>query len=136
MNHWNSGPSGDGSRAVPMIGFGLLAFNISFASNAVVQARDAATKSARIFPRGAQVTITTSDAGSLQAIRQFMTAQRGDHRADGHDDEMQVARFLIGTWNCAPTVADFSGTYTTSYSPTLGNRWIKQTCGFPFNASE
>jgi len=37
------------------------------------------------LPRGGQVRITTSDAASLQAIRQFMSAQRGDHKAEGHD---------------------------------------------------
>ena len=37
------------------------------------------------LPRGGQVRITTSDAASLAAIRQFMGAQRGDHRAGGYD---------------------------------------------------
>jgi hypothetical protein len=45
--------------------------------------------------------------------------------------EMQLANFLVGTWNCAHTVGDFSGTYTTTYSATLGNRWIKQIYEFP-----
>lgn len=37
------------------------------------------------LPRGGQVRITTSDAASLAAIRQFMGAQRGDHKAEGFD---------------------------------------------------
>lgn len=34
------------------------------------------------LPRGAEVRITTTDPGSLTAIRQFILAQRGDHRAE------------------------------------------------------
>jgi hypothetical protein len=32
---------------------------------------------------GGEVRITTTDSASLAAIREFLTAQRGDHRA-GH----------------------------------------------------
>lgn len=35
------------------------------------------------LPRGGEVRITTTDSASLAAIREFLTAQRGDHRA-GH----------------------------------------------------
>lgn len=35
------------------------------------------------LPRGGEVRITTTDPESLAAIREFLTAQRGDHRA-GH----------------------------------------------------
>ena len=35
------------------------------------------------LPRGGEVRITTTDPQSLAAIREFLTAQRGDHRA-GH----------------------------------------------------
>ena len=35
------------------------------------------------LPRGGEVRITTTDSESLAAIREFLTAQRGDHRA-GH----------------------------------------------------
>jgi hypothetical protein len=35
------------------------------------------------LPRGGEVRITTTDSTSLAAIREFLTAQRGDHRA-GH----------------------------------------------------
>jgi TusA-related sulfurtransferase len=35
------------------------------------------------LPRGAELRITTTDSASLAAIREFLTAQRGDHRA-GH----------------------------------------------------
>jgi hypothetical protein len=36
------------------------------------------------LPRGAEVRITTNDPESLAAIREFMGAQRGDHKANGH----------------------------------------------------
>jgi hypothetical protein len=39
--------------------------------------------------------------------------------------------YLIGTWSCAHTVGTFSGTYTTTYSKALGNRWLRQTWDFP-----
>lgn len=35
------------------------------------------------LPRGGQVRITTKDPESLAAIRKFMAAQRGDHKAHG-----------------------------------------------------
>ena len=35
-------------------------------------------------PRGGEVRIRTADAEALAAIREFMSAQRGDHRAAGH----------------------------------------------------
>ncbi|HMH25141.1 MAG TPA: hypothetical protein VK542_01000 [Gemmatimonadaceae bacterium] len=35
------------------------------------------------LPRGGEVRITTTDSVSLAAIREFLTAQRGDHKA-GH----------------------------------------------------
>jgi len=34
------------------------------------------------LPRGGEVRITTTDPESLDAIRDFLTAQRGDHRAE------------------------------------------------------
>jgi hypothetical protein len=38
------------------------------------------------LPRGGEVRITTKDPESLAAIRQFMVAQRGDHKAHGMGD--------------------------------------------------
>jgi hypothetical protein len=35
------------------------------------------------LPRGGEVRITTTDSESLAAIRQFLAAQRGDHKAGG-----------------------------------------------------
>jgi hypothetical protein len=36
------------------------------------------------LPAGGEVRITTKDPESLRAIRRFMEAQRGDHKAGGH----------------------------------------------------
>jgi hypothetical protein len=36
------------------------------------------------LPRGGEVRITTTDPESLTAIRMFLGAQRGDHKAGGH----------------------------------------------------
>ena len=40
-------------------------------------------------------------------------------------------QYLVGTWNCAHTVGNFSGTYTTTYSKVVGDLWLKQTYDFP-----
>jgi hypothetical protein len=39
--------------------------------------------------------------------------------------------FLIGSWTCAHTVGDFSGTYSTIFTRVLGDRWIRQIYAFP-----
>ena len=46
-------------------------------------------------------------------------------------EEMRAAQFLVGKWNCAHTVGDFSGTYTTTYTSALGGTWIEQLYDFP-----
>ena len=45
--------------------------------------------------------------------------------------EMASANYLIGRWECAHSVGTFSGTYTTTYSRALGDRWLRQTWTFP-----
>jgi hypothetical protein len=45
--------------------------------------------------------------------------------------EMASVNYLTGTWSCAHTVGTFSGTYTTTYSKALGDRWLRQTWDFP-----
>ncbi len=42
-------------------------------------------------------------------------------------EAMQSVQYLVGTWNCAHTVGDFSGTYVMSFAKGLGDRWLKQT---------
>ncbi len=44
---------------------------------------------------------------------------------------MKQVQFLVGRWNCAHTVGDFSGTYTTSFAGALGGLWLKQRYDFP-----
>jgi hypothetical protein len=51
-------------------------------------------------------------------------------------EAMQSIQYLVGTWNCAHTVGDFSGTYVMSFAKGLGDRWLKQTWDFPASATE
>jgi hypothetical protein len=51
-------------------------------------------------------------------------------------EAMQTAQYLVGTWNCAHTVGDFSGTYVMSFAKGFGDRWLKQTWDFPATATE
>jgi hypothetical protein len=51
-------------------------------------------------------------------------------------DAMRSAQYLVGTWNCAHTVGDFSGTYVTTFSTALEDRWLKQTYDFPATKTE
>lgn len=51
------------------------------------------------------------------------------------DGELAAAGFLVGTWQCSHTVGDFAGTYTTTISNTLENRWFRQTYLFPASAN-
>jgi hypothetical protein len=44
--------------------------------------------------------------------------------------------YLVGTWRCAHTVGTFSGTYTTTYSKVLGDRWLRETWDFPAQGAE
>jgi hypothetical protein len=46
--------------------------------------RDVIEYDYRQLPRGGEVTITSTDAEALDAIRRFMEFQRADHRASGH----------------------------------------------------
>ena len=49
---------------------------------------------------------------------------------------MKSVQFLVGRWNCAHTVGDFSGTYTTSFANALEGLWLKQRYDFPATANE
>jgi hypothetical protein len=51
--------------------------------------------------------------------------------AESAPDKMTSMEYLVGTWTCAHTVGDFSGTYRTSYSRVLGGAWLRQTYEFP-----
>jgi S1-C subfamily serine protease len=52
-------------------------------------------------------------------------------QAQPASQELSSVDYLIGTWSCAHTVGSFSGTYKTTYSKVLGNRWLQQTYDFP-----
>jgi hypothetical protein len=47
------------------------------------------------------------------------------------DQKIAAMQYLVGTWNCTHTVGSFSGTYKTTWSNAVGNRWLKQTYDFP-----
>ena len=51
--------------------------------------------------------------------------------AESAPDKLASVEYLVGTWNCAHTVGDFSGTYKTSYAKILGGAWLRQTYEFP-----
>ncbi|GEM_PF-1992610 len=59
-------------------------------------------------------------------------------RAQAQSDPaaMKSVQYLVGRWNCAHTVGDFSGVYTTSFSNALDNTWLKQRYDFPPTATE
>lgn len=49
---------------------------------------------------------------------------------------MRSLQYLVGTWDCAHTVGDFSGTYTTRYTSMPGDLWIRQVYSFPATRTE
>ena len=51
-------------------------------------------------------------------------------------EAMQSVQYLVGTWSCAHTVGDFSGTYVMSFAKGLDERWLRQTWDFPATATE
>jgi hypothetical protein len=66
------------------------------------------------------VVVTLSLAASFQARAQSSPSE-----------EMQYAQFFVGSWSCAHTVGEFSGTYKTTITNSLDNRWLKETYEFP-----
>jgi hypothetical protein len=42
-----------------------------------------------------------------------------------------AAQWLLGAWRCEDVVGAFKGNYTTTWSVTLGDRWLRQTYDFP-----
>jgi hypothetical protein len=51
--------------------------------------------------------------------------------AESAPQKMTSVEYLVGSWNCAHTVGEFSGTYKTSYAKVLGGVWLRQTYEFP-----
>lgn len=76
----------------------------------------------KVFLAATIVSFSSIDSASpAEESRQASTAAR----------EMMSVSYLIGRWNCAHTVGNFSGTYTTTYSRALGDRWLRQIWDFP-----
>ena len=68
------------------------------------------------------VTVLAGSSGASAAP----TAQEG----------MGSIQFLVGTWNCAHTVGDFSGTYVETFANAMNGRWLRQTYEFPATSTE
>lgn len=68
---------------------------------------------------------------SFVVFAMLLTPRTALHAQSAAQDEIKFAQFYVGTWSCAHTVGDFSGTYTTTIENSLGNRWLKQTYDFP-----
>lgn len=45
-------------------------------------------------------------------------------------------QWLLGNWKCEDTVGDFHGTYETTFSLALGDRWLRQVWDFPARNGE
>jgi hypothetical protein len=58
------------------------------------------------------------------------------HAQTAAQQELKPVHYLVGTWSCAHTVGDFSGTYTTSFTTALDDRWLKQRYDFPATKTE
>jgi hypothetical protein len=65
------------------------------------------------------------------ALIVFSHPASADDQQNSAAREMASANYLIGRWACAHTVGAFSGTYTTTYSRALGDRWLRQVWNFP-----
>ncbi len=65
-----------------------------------------------------------------------LAAPSGASAAPTAQEAMGSLRFLVGTWNCAHTVGDFSGTYTETFANALDGRWLEQTYAFPATTTD
>jgi hypothetical protein len=65
------------------------------------------------------------------ALAPVHPAGSAESAASAAAQELASVDYLLGTWSCAHTVGTFSGTYTTTYSRVLGDRWLRQTWDFP-----
>ena len=65
-----------------------------------------------------------------------LAAPPGASAAPTAPEAMTSLRFLVGTWSCAHTVGDFSGTYSETFANAMGGRWLEQTYDFPATATE
>ena len=65
-----------------------------------------------------------------------LAGSSGAAAAPTAQEAMGSVRFLVGTWSCAHTVGDFSGTYAETFTNALDGRWLKQTYEFPATSAE
>ena len=65
-----------------------------------------------------------------------LAGSSGASAAPTAQEGMGQIQFLVGTWNCAHTVGDFSGTYAETFAKALDGRWLKQTYEFPATSTE
>jgi len=57
--------------------------------------------------------------------------------ASSATDEMSSASFFVGTWNCTHSEdSGPAGSYTTTYTSVLGDRWLEQTYDFPATTTD
>ncbi|HEX7200046.1 MAG TPA: hypothetical protein VF213_11250 [Dongiaceae bacterium] len=67
----------------------------------------------------------------VAAAALLLAASSGAQPARTAQQKLASVQYLVGTWSCTHTVGAFSGPYTTTYAPALGNRWLRQTYEFP-----
>jgi hypothetical protein len=73
---------------------------------------------------------------TLLAAAMLLVVSSPASAAQNVGEAMQTVQYLVGAWNCAHTVGDFSGAYVMSFAKGLGDRWLKQTLDFPATATE
>ena len=65
-----------------------------------------------------------------------LAGSSGASAAPTAQEAMSSVRFLVGTWRCAHTVGDVSGTYAETFANAMDGRWLKQTYEFPATSTE
>ena len=56
----------------------------------------------------------------------FLALPTAAHAQSTANQEMRSALFLVGTWKCADTVGEYSGSYTLTVTRALDERWLRQ----------
>jgi hypothetical protein len=82
-----------------------------------------------LLPIGSKMKSKSAVSAGIALL--FLATPHSARAQSAASKEMQTAQFFVGTWSCAHTVGDFSGTYKTTITNALDNRWLKQTYDFP-----
>ena len=77
------------------------------------------------------LTALTVFARTQSAAADQNNDPKNDQKKFTAKEKLASVESLIGDWDCKHTVGDFSGTYKTSYSRTMGDAWLRQTYKFP-----